>query len=59
MFIDFKDFIYLFLERREGRKEEKERNIDARNIDWLLLARAETGDRTCNPGMCLNQELNQ
>ena len=25
--IFFKDFIYLFLERREGKEKEKERNI--------------------------------
>ena len=28
----FKDFIYLFLERGEGREKERERNID-----WLPL----------------------
>ena len=26
----FKDFIYLFLERGEGREKERERNIDVR-----------------------------
>ena len=31
--IFFKDFIYLFLERREGREKEKERNINV----WLPL----------------------
>ena len=52
----FKDFI-LFLDRGEGREEERERNIDV----WLLLvhpipgtwpttqACAQTGNRTCNP----------
>ena len=35
-FLIFKrDFIYLFLERREGREKEMERNIDV----WLPLAR--------------------
>ena len=29
-FKDFKDFIYLFLERGGGRDKEKERNIDVR-----------------------------
>ena len=28
-----KDFIYLFLEREEGKKKERERNINV----WLLL----------------------
>ena len=27
----FKDFIYLFLERREMRKKQRERNIDVRD----------------------------
>ena len=27
LFLEKKDFIYLLLERREGRKEERERNI--------------------------------
>ena len=31
--IFFKDFIYLFLERGEGREKERERNIDV----WLPL----------------------
>ena len=30
LFIYFKDFIYLFLERGEGREKERERNIDVR-----------------------------
>ena len=33
-FCVFKGFIYLFLEREEGREEERERNIDV----WLPLA---------------------
>ena len=41
----------LILER--GRKREKERNID-----WLPLVHAPTGDQTCNLGMFLYQELN-
>ena len=48
-----KDFIYLFLDRGVG--EERERNINV----WLSLARAPTGDLTCNAGMCPDQELNQ
>ena len=31
----FKDFIYLYLERGEGREKERKRNINV----WLLLAR--------------------
>ena len=31
-----KDFIYLLLERGEGSKKEKERNMQ--EIDWLCLA---------------------
>ena len=42
------DFIYLFLERREGREKERERNINV----WLPL------DLACNPGMFPDQELN-
>ena len=30
LFYFFKDFIYLFLKRGEGRKKERERNIDVR-----------------------------
>ena len=40
--------IYLFL-RGEGKE---------RNIDWLRLARAVTGDRTHNAGLGPNQESN-
>ena len=34
LFHFFKDFIYLFLERGEGREKERERNINV----WLPLA---------------------
>ena len=43
----FEDFIYLCSERREGREEERERNVSM----WLPLA-PPTGDLTCNPGLC-------
>ena len=36
----FKDFIYLVLERGDEREKERERNIDVRNIDQLLLSDA-------------------
>ena len=45
-FFFFKDCIYLFLGRGDGREKERERNID-----WVPLIRAQTGDRTSNPGM--------
>ena len=53
----FKDFIYLFLERGEGRQKERDRNINV----WLPLARpllgtspatqacALTGNQTSDP----------
>ena len=56
----FKDFIYLFLERVEGKEKERERNIS----EWLSLvrpqlgtwltnqARALTGDQTGDPSVC-------
>ena len=45
-----KDFIYLFLDRVEGREKERERNINV----WLPLTYPppSTGDLACNPGMC-------
>ena len=56
---DFKDFIYLFSERRDRREKERERNINV----WLPLvhsllgtwpatqACALTGDQTCDPSV--------
>ena len=56
----FKDFIYFFLERGEGREKERERNISV----WLPLACAPLGtwpttwayalpgNRTCDPLVC-------
>ena len=43
-----KDFIHLFLERKEGREKEGEKNINV----WLPLMPLTTGDLACNPGMC-------
>ena len=52
----FKDFIYLFLEREEGREKEREGNIKV----WLPPAcTPPTGDLACNPGMCPDWESNQ
>ena len=45
-------FLLLIPETGEGRKKEKEENMDVRNIDQLPLAHTSTGDWTCNPGMC-------
>ena len=47
----FQDFIYLFVERGEGREKERERSMDVqeRNIDRLLLACPPTGDLAYNP----------
>ena len=44
---------YLFLERGERRERERERNINQ-----LPLRCALTWDRTRDPGMCPDQELN-
>ena len=42
--IFFKDFIYLLLERREGRKKERERHQKyERYMDWLPLTRTQLG----------------
>ena len=60
LFLSFKDFIYLFLQRGEVGEKERERNISA----WLPLecpllgtwpttqARALTGNRTSDPLVC-------
>ena len=44
-FFFFKDFIYLFLERREGGEKEREKHPCQRYIDWLPLARPQPGGR--------------
>ena len=38
------DFIYLFLEREEGRDKEREQNINVRNINQLPLLCAPAWD---------------
>ena len=49
-----KEFIYLFLERGEGREKEK------REKHQLAASRMpSTGDLACNLGMCPDQESNQ
>ena len=49
----FKDLIYLFLEKGEGREKEE------RNINQLPFIHTPTRDQTCNPGMCPDWESNQ
>ena len=53
IFILFKDFIYLFLDRGERReKGEKHQCVVATHAP-------PTGDLACSPGMCPDWELNQ
>ena len=49
-----KDFIYLFLERGEGREEEGEKHQCV-----VASCTPPTGDLACNPGMCHDWESNQ
>ena len=51
----FKDFIYFFLERGEGKEKERERNINV----WLPLIYAPYGDLACNSGLCPDWESNR
>ena len=51
----FKDFIYLFLERREGKEKERERNINV----WLLLMCPLLGTWPATQACALDWELNQ
>ena len=44
---------YLFLERREGREKERERNIDVWGKHWLVASlKSPTRGLACNSGMC-------
>ena len=55
-----KNFIYLFLERGEGREKERERSINVGEIHQLVAFHMPpTGNLAHNPGMCPDQELNQ
>ena len=51
----FKEFIYLFLERGEGKKKERQRNINAHTPSHTLP----TGDLAGNTSMCPHWESNQ
>ena len=55
IYLFFKDFIYLFLDRGKEREKGKERNINV----WLPLLCSPTGDLADNPGTCLDWESNQ
>ena len=50
-----KDFIYLVLERREGREKERERNISV----WLLLMCPPLGTWPATQACATEWELNQ
>ena len=50
-----KDYIYLFLERGEGREKERERNINA----WLPLVRPLLGTWLATQAYALDWESNQ
>ena len=52
-------FIYLLLERGEGREREKERNSNVQEIHRLVAPRIPpAGDLAQNPGMCPDWESN-
>ena len=56
----FKDFIYLFLEREEGREKERERHINVWEQHQLVASCVPpTRDLACNPGLCPDRESNQ
>ena len=51
--------IYLFLEREEGREQERQRNIDVQEIyQSVASCTPPTGDLARNPGMCPDWESN-
>ena len=50
----------VLLERGEGRKKERERNIDVQEIHLSFASHTpQTGDLAHNPGLCADWELNQ
>ena len=54
------DFIYLFLERGEGREKERGRNIDMQEKHQSAAScTPPTGDLAYDPGICPDRELNQ
>ena len=55
VFFFFKIFIYLLLERGDGREKDRERNIKCVVASPVLP----TGDLACNPSTCPDWESNQ
>ena len=53
-----KEFIYLFLEREEGRERKRKRNTDVKEKHQLGAFRTHP-DQTHNPGMRPAQESNR
>ena len=51
----FLRFIYLFLERGEGREKEREKNV---HVQLVASHTPPTGDLARNPDMCPEWELN-
>ena len=55
-----KDFIYLFLERREEMEKKRKENIDVRKKHSLVASHMHLNwERNHNPGVCPNGEWNQ
>ena len=55
----FKDFIYLFLERGEGREKERKETLMWEKLQLVASRTRPNRGQTHNPGMCPNWELNQ
>ena len=51
-------FLRLFTFREEKGGKEVVKHQYERNMDRLPLVHAPSGDQTCNPGMCPDQEWN-
>ena len=51
-------YLFIVLERGEGREKERGRNTSVRNTDQLPLEHTPMGDRPCNLGTRPDQESN-
>lgn len=51
-------FLFIYLERQEGREKKREKNIDEREKRWLAAFRPDWGPKP-QPGMCPDRKLNQ
>ena len=51
-------YVFIYRERKGGRKKGKETQMWQRNIDRSPCVHAPTGDTTHNPAVCLNQVSN-